>query len=415
MKKRKKEQQICVMLKFSLLMLVSMTIFGTPLQAQDIRTTDIKAQAKDGILLFRSENSDFAWWFDTRIFMDAAFYNEDKNDMSNGTEIRKARIALKAMLWRDWGAELDFGFMDNEVEIKDAWISYGNAFSSPHHIKAGNFKEPFSLEDLTSSKYLTFLERALPNVFPSGRKLGMEYGFWRKPWQFAAGIFGQELADIDAEEDEGFGLSGRLTCAPILESGKLLHLGLAGSYRTPDANAPEEISFRTYPETHVNRDWYLNTGNIEDVNNYTLIGLEAAGVYGPFSCQSEYIGTTVQRFDGKQDVNFSGSYVFGSWFITGESRSYDFRTAEFERLIPRSHHGALEVALRYSTLDLNDGDVTGGRAHQYTAGLNWYFNPNVRLLINYSIVDMDENANGDGTLAGNDDFQMFQFSYRIFF
>jgi phosphate-selective porin OprO/OprP len=44
----------------------------------------------------------------------------------------------------------------------------------------------------------------------------------------------------------------------------------------------------------------------------------------------------------------------------------------------------MEIALRYSTLDLNDGAVVqGGELDDITLGFNWYFNPNMRLMFNY--------------------------------
>ena len=62
--------------------------------------------------------------------------------------------------------------------------------------------------------------------------------------------------------------------------------------------------------------------------------------------------------------------------------------------------GALELALRYSLMDLNDGaglagtetplgGVRGGEQTTLAAGLNWYLNSNLKLMFNYMHVDVD--------------------------
>jgi phosphate-selective porin OprO/OprP len=49
--------------------------------------------------------------------------------------------------------------------------------------------------------------------------------------------------------------------------------------------------------------------------------------------------------------------------------------------------GAWEIALRYSTINLNDqlaqAGVAGGRQTVYTAALNWYVSRNVRFMLDY--------------------------------
>ena len=51
--------------------------------------------------------------------------------------------------------------------------------------------------------------------------------------------------------------------------------------------------------------------------------------------------------------------------------------------------GAWEAAVRYSNVDLDDGALNGGNLNQVTAGLNWYWNPNVRMMFNYIWAERD--------------------------
>ncbi|HOC67737.1 MAG: Phosphate-selective porin O and P [Candidatus Hydrogenedentes bacterium ADurb.Bin101] len=41
------------------------------------------------------------------------------------------------------------------------------------------------------------------------------------------------------------------------------------------------------------------------------------------------------------------------------------------------------MALRHSRLDFNRGPIQGGEAENWTLGLSWYLNSNVRLMLNY--------------------------------
>lgn len=371
----------------------------------------------EGILIFQSADGQFSCQLDGRVFLDAAFYAGDKSRLGNGAELRRGRLAVISRLWKDWVTQLDVDVADNQVSVKDAWIGYEGLRSSS--ITVGNFKEPFSLEELTSSRYLTFMERALPNAFAPSRHLGIGYSTWRDKWRFAAGLFGQSVGDQVKGADQGYGFTGRLTYAPIRDNTRTVHLGVAGSFRTPDADVakPDRVQFRSLPEAHLDRTRFLDTGRLRDVAHFTLLGLEAAAVFGPVSLQGEYIKSAVKRKNGAPDVNFDGSYVSASWFVTGESRPYIVKDGEFGRIIPRRKSGALEVAVRYSMLDLNDfrGGITGGKATNITLGSNWYLNPNIRIMANYMIVNNDAHADAAGTLRGDDDFKVFQMRFQLNF
>ncbi len=42
---------------------------------------------------------------------------------------------------------------------------------------------------------------------------------------------------------------------------------------------------------------------------------------------------------------------------------------------------------RYNYLDLNDQGLNGGLLNGYTTGLNWFWNPNMKMQFNYNITD----------------------------
>jgi phosphate-selective porin OprO/OprP len=114
--------------------------------------------------------------------------------------------------------------------------------------------------------------------------------------------------------------------------------------------------------------------------------IEGAAVIGPWSVQSEVVTGRV-RSAPHSDPQFWAFYMYGSYFLTGESRPYRLQTGLFDRLVPAhpiaaGGRGAWEVALRYSEADLDDGDIRGGRLADITAGLNWYPTAATRWLLN---------------------------------
>jgi phosphate-selective porin OprO/OprP len=312
------------------------------------------------------------------------------------------------------------------VVVTDAYLRY-NGFK-PVSVTAGNFKVPFSLEAVSSGKYLTFMERGLPFAFLNLRSLGGMVSTNGNNWTGAVGLFGDTVTQQN-NDDEGWGVAGRLTYAPWFQKDRVLHLGFSGQWRVPDANsdnatALQTVRFRSKPESNIitddlsgtgNAGRLVDTGNIAgDVNDYTFLGVEAAGVYGPASLQGEYIRTNVGRAT-KDDLAFDGYYIYGSYFLTGDLRNYKADKGVFDMIQPakpfKLHSdgwGAWELAARYSALDLNDADVTGGEERNVTVGLNWYPNSFVRLMANYIHV-LDIN----GGVHKNEDLDIFQVRTQV--
>ncbi len=387
---------------------------------------EAKLSLKDGFKV-QSQDKAFSAQISAYAQLDAAAVGDDETDLSSGTELRRARLAVSGTLLTDWDYKLEAelagttqGGNTNTVTVTDAFVRW-NGYR-PTAVTVGNFKVPFGLEAVGSAKYQTFMERASPFAFINLRRLGGMLSTNGDNWTASAGLFGDTVTSQNGD-DEGHEAAGRFTFAPWFASDRALHLGLSLGWVVPQMTAlggAETIAFRAKPESNLVSDGLtastalnsrrrtfgrssgrlVDTGNIPgNVNDYLLGAAEFATVYGPFSLQGEYTHARVYR-DRFGDLDFNGYYVYGSWFLTGESRNYRGDKGAFDILIPRNNFspkyggwGAWEVATRYSTIDLTDGTVVGGTMDNVTFGLNWYPNSYIRVMANYvSVLEVEGGA-----------------------
>lgn len=148
------------------------------------------------------------------------------------------------------------------------------------------------------------------------------------------------------------------------------------------------FQFTSKPEIHLATD-FVDTGRFTaDFAN--LINPELAIVYGPFSLQTEYTFADINHKRSTIGSNdFTGFYVYGSYFLTGEHRKYERKNGALGRVKPNKNFywgrgmGAIELTGRYSKLDLSDRTIDGGKLDDITLGVNWYLNPDTRVMLNY--------------------------------
>ena len=359
-------------------------------ELKDTIKDDVNVSTKDGQLKFSSAEGDFNFQVGGRLMVDSARYFDDEADINNGTELRRARMFVEGEVYNDWKFKSQVDFAGDKVTIKDAWFRYAGL--DPVDITAGNFKEPFSLEELTSSKYITFMERALPNAFAPSRHVGIGVNHVGDKLTAAGGIFADSVGADNGNGNEGNGVAGRLTYTPIKEKNRIIHFGASAEYRK---HTDDAVRYRERPESHISNVRLVDTGTLNSVDHTTQWGLETAAVMGPFSAQGEYIRVSVDR-NRNSDLDFNGWYAFASWFATGESRHY--KKGAFGRVKPKSvvgkgGHGAWEIAARISKIDLTDSGVDGGEQKNFTLGVNWYATPSIRFMANYVNV-FDQNRRG---------------------
>ncbi|RBK07319.1 porin, partial [Xanthomonas oryzae pv. oryzae] len=94
--------------------------------------------------------------------------------------------------------------------------------------------------------------------------------------------------------------------------------------------------------------------------------------------------------ENKPNFIAQGQYIYGTWTLTGESRSYAGGVPG--NIKPMHDYGAVELTARYSRLNLEDNNVHGGRQHDTTIGANWYLTSHFKFQANYSWVDASRNG-----------------------
>jgi phosphate-selective porin OprO/OprP len=331
-----------------------------------------------------------------RLHMDYAIHDEDQVPLSDGVLNRRARIGVQGKLDENWSGLIEYDFAENGTSASDLILSRRLGAGT---LKIGHFKVPMGFDELSSTNTIPFIERAAHSALVDARRLGVGYDYFAGDFGFQGMAFSRALGSSNNPEgDEPLGIGTRFLYAPKLDNG-VVHLGVSAAYE--DAQDFADRRYRARPESNVDGNRLVDTGNITEVSSTTKLGLEAYWQAGPFSALAEYYGVSVDR-DAGEEPDFSGWFVQGSWFVTGENRSY--RNGTYRGVTPKqAGRGAWEVVARYSTVDLSDADFQGGEQDIITIGVNYLYNANIRFMVNYLMVDVtDSAATVSGEVVGDD-------------
>ena len=327
----------------------------------------------------------------------------------SATELRRARLGVEGILFFDWKYVLEVDFANDSVSMKDAYLQYqGFKISDePLLFRIGNFKTPNTFEDETSDRFVDTMERAaFINAWDIERQIGFMTAYYAPHVNLAAGIFGQRFASttnaplftgFNGDEDTTF--AARVGWAPINREvnsvTQVLHVG--GSYRLREAG--DDQPYFQYGPRAKGADLNLanapiNTGRIGEED--TFWGLEAAGLWGPFSLQGEYarlnvdlpggslirsnnsVGTpsALNPFIGVPNPEYTGWYIEGSWFFGGH-KTYK-NEGVWDRPVvnnPMFHGsggwGALQIVGKYDVLDMGDSENLVPAGFQGGTNLNF--------------------------------------------
>ncbi len=348
-----------------------------------------------------------------RIHLDYAMFDDDKVDHPTGAEFRRARMGMKGKVSKNIGYKIEVDFANERSNFKDVFVNYTGIKNT--ELRVGSFKTFYGMDNLTSANQMTFIERAAAtSAFTVPEIIGVGAMVHDKNWSLSAGLFNDD-AGRGSSDDEAMYATARATFAPINTDNVTVHLGGAFGYRKPD-QANDTFDFDATAENALQSSDSVsaNFGNVDYAYTY---GLEAGLSMGAFHAQGEYFLVDVERQGANRALQFDGGYVEAGYFLTGEHRGYKSKKGVLGGIKPSKPFnfssgdwGALEVAARYSTIDVTDEDILGGEMDNYTLGVNWYLNDHSRIMANYIIVDTDENA-----VTPNDDPKIMLLRTQISF
>ena len=359
---------------------------------------------------------------------------------SAATLLRRAILQADGDLFQqfDYVIQFDFANASNDNDGEQA-PTFGNLTTSPAplniwlqvrdvpylgYVRVGNQTKTIGMDNNTSATDLPFMERsdnqdAFYGPFDNGFSLGVTAWNWtaneRLTWRY--GIF-RPATNVFGVALNKYAIGARVTGLPWYEDGgrELVHLGLGywgGELVQDELRDRARPLLRNAPG--FTEPILVDTMEIGGSQQYT-IGPELAVVWGSLTLQAEYAGQffTDATPNGQNvgTVFYHGGYVVGPlYFLTGEYQPYDRRAGVFGPVIPlHDYHlkkddchwscGAWQVGLRFSCLDLNDKTIDGGTLYDWTAGLNWILNANMKVQFNVIGEHRDAPGVAPGWIAG---------------
>mgnify|MGYP003666878767 FL=1 len=307
-------------------------------------------------------------------------------------ELRRVRLGVEGNIPGGFGYRFELEFAGGDAQLWDGYITYKTGGLT---LTAGQHNNFQSLDELTSSNDTVLVERAaFTDAFGFERRLGFSGQYNAGPVLLQAGVFTDNVADLDDDGNNSFGLDGRVVFAPKLGAAQL---HFAGSAHWRDlGDTVSTVRYRQRPHIHSTDIRFVDTGTLGSAESETSYGFEALAIAGRFHVAGEAHWLDLSRAT-TPNPRFFGGYAEVGYFLTDSSfgyRSGVFRAPKLASSIGQGGTGAIALSLRYDFLDLNDrgAGVVGGTQNGIIAGLSWWPVENLRLLLNYAHLEYDDAA-----------------------
>jgi phosphate-selective porin OprO/OprP len=384
----------------------------------------ITASGKDGFG-FKSADNNFQLKVGGYVQADSRFYTQGDPALLLGSStflLRRVRPIFQGTVYKYFDFRIMPDFGNNQAVVQDAYLDFN--YLPGAKVRFGKMKPPVGLERLASGSELLFIERALPTDLVPNRDVGVQVlgeNLGGGVFNYALGVFNGVAdggsGDLDTNNTKDF--AGRIFLNPFrttsvaaLQGFGIGFAGTSGSQQglLPVMRTPAQGIFFNY-----------TTGTLAAGNRYRL-SPQAYYYAGPFGVLGEYVQSVQDIKNGTTfgEINNSAWQVAASVVLTGEKASYRSVTPRKQFSPGTGSFGAIELAGRYSQLNIdNDAfilkfanpSVSAHRAGTWTAGVNWYFNRNLKFQVNY-----EQTSFKGGSALGNREAEKVILSrFQIYF
>lgn len=286
--------------------------------------------------------------------------------------------------------KIQFDFTGGQIGFRDVYIEprIFSAGKMQGFIRAGQFKDPFRLENMFSSNNLSLMERSYISGFAPLRNTGIMYHMHTVDEVFTfqlAYLDNSTDAGADLSPDDGYNITTRATFLPVHNEEQTIHLGAAFSVRERGMEAKYNIKAKPPVSTLAN---YLSVpfSGVEDVQ---LLNFEGLLIRKRLMIMSELLLGSVRT---GTDHHANAYYGQVSYFINRDSHHrYNNSLLGIKDVI--SDQGAWELVARYAAVHIDDEIPAAPSVHDLTFGLNYYFNEQLRIMLNLTRIHLQSAGN----------------------
>ena len=350
-------------------------------------------------------DADFGGFFDQpRYFSDQPprFLDSNRRGVpEHGMAMRRARVGLQGTFLTDFsynftwefgqapGSQFDPVEFSRLYQLQAAYTGW--RWITP---RIGAYTLSHTIEFSMSSFELPLMERPSILIVAASLASGtsrLAIGGEARGERWFAAAYVSDGTTTTLNDGRQRGLVGRTNVMAVDSGWAKLVLGMNGALQLEPGTrgAADTIRLRDYPELRLDPTRLLDTRAIAAGSGYA-VGPELSALLGPLYLQAEYQRVRLDGTRGTPDKDFWGYYVTATVPLLGAPRRYDrsrgvFIRPRFEELNPKANEwGWLELAARYSYINLNDAPTRGGSQGIVSLGLNYYPASRLRLTLQYS-------------------------------
>jgi phosphate-selective porin OprO/OprP len=384
---------------------------------------------KDGAFTLESANGNNSVQLTGRMHFDGRYSNVDDFDKTFGEthdkdsasaadqfEMRRARLGVKGKFAKHFNYEV-VGNLPGTATLDIAYLDF--AKYNEASVRFGKFKQPWGLEQLTSSNNIDFMERSYNDQITPGKKLGaMLFGEPKVGLTYALSAFQMNDVEQDYKNDKmSYAGRGTLNFAELMgDKESIYHVGLSGfdkewnvrgttssstgggkdpsatllAFSSPGRGLSNVFRAQVGGETTGSTPVNMQSASSDETSQMKshAYGLEGIFARGPFKIQGEFSNS---KHKGSYDISTALGqttmdlkaktyYIEALWLVTGEKYANSYKKGVFGSIKPTNNldldggsgWGALEAGFRFEAYDVTDGNSVSPTGANFASGKDGY-------------------------------------------